>query len=115
MAQVKITYHNSDGELETAIRDIYKNSYVETTLKLKKEDPNVKSVIDVELIAETPNGTMTALKNKNTTIEKEETAIRGLKELIEQDKKANDLKSLTYHTMALNESKRTLEELKKQM
>lgn len=115
MAQVKIKYFNSNGEIETAVKDIYKNSYVETSLKLKKEDPNVKSVIDVELIAETPNGTMTVLRNKNTTIEKEEIAIRGLKELIEQDKKANDLQSLTYHTMALKESERTLEELKKQM
>lgn len=115
MARLKIKYFNANGDIETTVKDIYKNSYVETTLKLKKDDPNVKSVIDVELMTETANGTMTAIKNKNTSIEKEETAIRGLEELIEQDKKTNDLKSLTYHTMALNESKRTLEELKKQM
>lgn len=58
------------------------------------------------------NGTMTYIPNKNTTLEKELVALKGLEELIIQDKKRNDLKSLEYHTMALEETKKTIEKLK---
>ena len=63
---------------------------------------------------ETENGTMQYVNNKNTTLDKELNALKGLEELIEQDKKNNDEKSLKYHTLALEETKKKIEELKKQ-
>lgn len=51
--KVKLTYITHSGEEKTTIKEIYKNSYAETSLKLKREDPNVKYVIGVELEAET--------------------------------------------------------------
>lgn len=62
---------------------------------------------------ETNNGTMQVVKDNNTTLEKELNALKGLEELIEQDKKNNDDKSLTYHTMALEETKKKIAELTK--
>lgn len=61
---------------------------------------------------ETDNGTMQYIKDNNTTLEKELNALKGLEELIEQDKKNNDEKSLKYHTLALEETKKKIEELK---
>lgn len=63
---------------------------------------------------ETENGTMQYVNNNNTTLDKELNALKGLEELIEQDKKNNDEKSLKYHTLALEETKKKIEELKKQ-
>lgn len=63
-------------------------------------------------MVETNNGTMQVIKNNNTTLEKELNALRGLEELIEQDKLNNDEKSLNYHTIALEETKKKIEELK---
>lgn len=37
-------------------------------------------------MVETNNGTMQVIKDNNTTLEKELNALRGLEELIEQDK-----------------------------
>ena len=65
-------------------------------------------------MVETNNGTMQVIKDNNTTLEKELNALRGLEELIEQDKKNDDEKSLKYHTLALEETKKKIEELKKQ-
>lgn len=62
---------------------------------------------------ETDNGTMHVIKDNNTTLEKELNALKGLEELIEQDKKNNDDKSLKYHTLALEETKKKIEELTK--
>lgn len=62
---------------------------------------------------ETNNGTMQVVKDNNTTLEKELNVLKGLEELIEQDKKNNDDKSLTYHTMALEETKKKIAELTK--
>ena len=62
---------------------------------------------------ETNNGTMQVVKDNNTTLEKELNALKGLEDLIEQDKKNNDDKSLTYHTMALEETKKKIAELTK--
>lgn len=59
------------------------------------------------------NGKMTYIPNKNTTLEKEKNALKGLEELIKEDKKRNDTKSLEYHTMALEETKKTIIELEK--
>lgn len=61
---------------------------------------------------ETENGTMQYVNNNNTTLDKELNALKGLEELIEQDKKNNDEKSLKYHTLALEETKKKIEELK---
>ena len=61
---------------------------------------------------ETDNGTMQYVKDNNTTLEKELNALKGLEELIEQDKKNNDEKSLKYHTLALEETKKKIGELK---
>lgn len=61
---------------------------------------------------ETDNGVMQHVKSNNTTLEKELNALKGLEALIEQDKQNNDDKSLTYHTMALEETKKRIEELK---
>ena len=63
---------------------------------------------------ETENGTIQYVNNNNTTLDKELNALKGLEELIEQDKKNNDEKSLKYHTLALEETKKKIEELKKQ-
>lgn len=63
---------------------------------------------------ETENGTMQYVNNNNTTLDKELNALKGLEELIEQDKKNNDEKSLKYQTLALEETKKKIEELKKQ-
>lgn len=60
----------------------------------------------------TDKGTMTFIQNKNTTLDKELVALKGLEELIDQDKKNNDEKSLKYHTLALEETKKKIEELK---
>lgn len=56
---------------------------------------------------------MKVLRESNPTIEKEKQKIKVLEEAIKQDKLNNDSKSLKYHTMALNESKKMLEELQK--
>lgn len=58
------------------------------------------------------NGTMTYIQNKNTTLEKELIALKGLEEMIEKDKINSDLKSLEYHTMALEQTKKNIEQLK---
>lgn len=63
-------------------------------------------------MVETNNGTMQVIKDNNTTLEKELNALRGLEELIEQDKLNNDEKSLNYHAIALEETKKKIEELK---
>lgn len=63
-------------------------------------------------MVETNNGTMQVIKDNNTTLEKELNALRGLEELIEQDKLNNDEKSLNYHTIALEGTKKKIEELK---
>ena len=61
---------------------------------------------------ETENGIMTFVSNKNTTLEKELNALKGLEELILQDKINNDAKSLEYHTMALEQTQKNIEKLK---
>lgn len=61
---------------------------------------------------ETDNGTMQYVKNNNTMLEKEMIALKGLEELIKQDKQNNDEKSLKYHTLALEETKKKIEELR---
>lgn len=63
---------------------------------------------------ETNNGTMRYVNNNNTTLDKELNTLKELEELIKQDKKNNDEKSLKYHMLALEETKKKIEELKKQ-
>lgn len=55
---------------------------------------------------------MQVVIDKNTNIDKETLIIKSLEVSIEQDKTRNDLKSLKYHTMALEEHKKVLNELK---
>lgn len=61
---------------------------------------------------ETKEGTMEVIRDNNTTIEKLEISIKGLEELITQDKANNDIKSLKYHTLALEDRKNQLKEVK---
>lgn len=61
---------------------------------------------------ETDNGIMQYIKDNNTTLEKELNTLKGLEELIEQDKRNNDEKSLKYHILALEKTKKKIEELK---
>lgn len=56
---------------------------------------------------------MTFVPNKNTTLEKELVALKGIEKLINEDKEKNDTRSLEYHTMALEQTKKNIEELKK--
>ena len=49
---------------------------------------------------------MQVVIDKNSTIDKETLIIKSLEVSIEQDKARNDLKSLKYHTMALEEHKK---------
>ncbi len=56
---------------------------------------------------------MTIVKDKNTTLAKEKVKLKGLKRLIEKDKKNNDLKSLKYHLMALEDTKENIERLER--
>jgi len=59
---------------------------------------------------ETNEGTMTFVSNERN-IEKLKWTIVSLEELIETDKSNNDEKSLKYHSLALEESKKQLEKL----
>lgn len=61
----------------------------------------------------TKEGTMRIVKDAKTTIEDEKLKLIGLEELIAEDKKNNDKKSLEYHTLALEETKRTIKELER--
>lgn len=63
---------------------------------------------------ETKNGTMEALKGNKTTLEKEKLKLKCLKELLEEDKKNNDKKSLQYHTLAIEKTKETIKELERE-
>ena len=57
-------------------------------------------------------GTMEVIRNKNISIEKLELLIKGQEEAIEEDKKNGDDKSLKYHTLALEDNKKQLKEIK---
>ena len=61
---------------------------------------------------ENKEGTMDIVRDNNITIEKLEISIKGLEELINKDKINNDIKSLEYHTLALEDSKNQLKKLK---
>lgn len=54
---------------------------------------------------------MQVVIDKNKNIDKEIIIIKSLEVSIEQDKNKNDLKSLKYHSMALKEHKKILNEL----
>lgn len=54
---------------------------------------------------------MQVVIDKNTNIDKETLLVKSLEVSIEQDKARNDLKSLKYHTMELEEHKKVLNEL----
>ncbi len=55
---------------------------------------------------------MQVIIDKNTNIDKEKAIVKSLKKSIEEDKVKNDLKSLKYHSMALEEHKKVLNNLK---
>lgn len=71
-----------------------------------------KEVLNMKL--ETKNGTMEALKGNKTTLEKEKLKLKCLKELLEEDKKNNDKKSLQYHALAIEKTKETIKELERE-
>ncbi len=54
---------------------------------------------------------MQVIIDKNTNIDKEKAIVKSLKKSIEEDKVKNDLKSLKYHSMALEEHKKVLNNL----
>lgn len=54
---------------------------------------------------------MTVIIDKNTNLKKEKLIVESLEQDIKDDLKNNDLKSLKYHTMALKEHKKVLQEL----
>ena len=54
---------------------------------------------------------MEIIIDKNTNIDKEIMIVETLKKSIIEDKQNNDFKSLKYHTMALKEHQKTLENL----
>lgn len=56
-------------------------------------------------------GIMKVVRDNNTTLEKEKIKLKGLEELIKEDKKNNDAKSLKYHTLALEETNKIIKEL----
>ena len=49
-----------------------------------------------------------AIIDKNINFNKEKLIIKSLQELIKQDKRNNDIKSLNYHTLALKEHQNVL-------
>lgn len=59
----------------------------------------------------TKEGIMKVVRDNNTTLEKEKIKLKGLEELIKEDEKNNDDKSLKYHTLALEETKKIIKEL----
>lgn len=61
---------------------------------------------------ENENGIMQVITSNKTTLEKELNKLKGLEELLEQDKKNNDDKSIKYHTLAIEETKKKIDELK---
>lgn len=54
---------------------------------------------------------MQFIQNDNTTLKKERNSLKSLELLMEEDKKNNDLKSLTYHTMAYEGTLKKIKEL----
>lgn len=54
---------------------------------------------------------MTVIIDKNANLKKEKLIVESLEQDIKDDLKNNDLKSLKYHTMALKEHKKVLQEL----
>lgn len=59
----------------------------------------------------TNEGIMKVVRDNNTTLKKEKIKLKGLEELIKEDKKNNDAKSLKYHTLALEDTKKIIKEL----
>lgn len=53
--------------------------------------------------------------DENTTIEKEKLIIDSLESELKEDKLNNDYKSIKYHTMALEEHKKALLQLEKNL
>lgn len=53
--------------------------------------------------------------DENTTIEKEKLIIDSLESELKEDKLNNDYKSIKYHTMALEEHKKALLQLEKDL
>lgn len=51
----------------------------------------------------------------DTTIDKEKESIKILEDLLRQDKQKNDIKSIKYHTLALNTHKEKIIQLTKGM
>ena len=56
---------------------------------------------------------MEVIIDKNTNIEKEKLIIESLKLSLKEDKTRDDVKSIKYHTMALEEHKKVLFNLEK--
>lgn len=56
---------------------------------------------------------MEIIIDKNANLKKEKLIVDSLEKDIKDDLKNNDLKSLKYHTMALNEHKKFLKQLRK--
>ncbi len=52
-----------------------------------------------------------AIIDENTDFNKEKLIIKSLQELIKQDKRNNDIKSLNYHTLALKEHQKYLKSI----
>lgn len=59
----------------------------------------------------TNNGIMTVISDVNIKLEKELRILKLLENLILKDKNNNDLKSLNYHTIALEQTKENIERL----
>lgn len=108
---IKALINMSDEEYEKNYRPIFEETIGKRIIEL---DKIVKEQGLEETLKQITNesGTMTYIPNKNTTLEKELVAKQGLEEMIEQDKKNNDLKSLEYHTMALEQTNKNIERLK---
>lgn len=59
-------------------------------------------------------GKMEIIVDQNTTIEKQQQIIKLLELSIKEDLKINDVKSLKYHSMALEQHRKVLLDLKKE-
>lgn len=59
-------------------------------------------------------GKMEIIIDQNTTIEKQQQIIKLLELSIEEDLKINDVKSLKYHSMALEQHRKVLLDLEKE-
>lgn len=57
-------------------------------------------------------GKMEVVFDKNTNTAKEEFIVKALEEELKEDKAKNDTKSIIYHSMALEEHKKILRQLK---